>query len=249
MSTSSIEPLGDSALLIRLGDSIDARTNSLALALADALRAAKLPGVRDVAPAYASVGVHFEPEAAAGPGVGGSPNEFLVQRIHEVVGALLRDRLPHSNDAVGDGEGEARPADDLVQIPVCYGGDFGPDLDALAAYTKLEALDVVARHARTEYRVAMLGFMPGFPYLLGLDEALHAPRRGSPRTRVPAGSVAIGGAQTGIYPRELPGGWQLIGRTPLTLFDAARAQPALLRPGQRVRFRAIEAGEFAALTQ
>jgi KipI family sensor histidine kinase inhibitor len=246
MSTAQIEPLGDSALLIRLGDSIDARTNSLALALAEALREAELPGVRDVAPAYASVGVRFEPEAAAGPGLRGSSNEFLVQRIHEMVGALLRDTLPHSHDAVDDGQHEYPRADDLIEIPVCYGGDFGPDLDALAAYTKLDPQEVVARHARAEYSVAMLGFMPGFPYLLGLDEALHAPRRASPRTRVPAGSVAIGGAQTGIYPRELPGGWQLIGRTPLTLFDAARTQPALLRPGQRVRFRAIEAGEFAA---
>jgi len=249
MSTALIEPLGDSALLIRLGDNIDARTNSLALALAEALREAKLPGVRDVAPAYASVGVRFEPDATAGPGVGGSSNEFLAQRIHELVGALLHNTLSHPNDAVGDGQGGARPADDLIEVPVCYGGDFGPDLDALAAHAKLDAQDVVARHVRVEYRVAMLGFMPGFPYLLGLDEALHAPRRASPRTRVPAGSVAIGGAQTGIYPRELPGGWQLIGRTPLTLFDAARAQPALLRPGQRVRFRPIEAGQFAELAQ
>jgi KipI family sensor histidine kinase inhibitor len=249
MSTALIEPLGDSALLIRLGDGIDARTNSLALALAEALREAKLPGVRDVAPAYASVGVRFEPEAAAGSGTGGSSNEFLAQRIHELVGALLRNSPPDSNGAVGDGQGGDRPTGDLIEIPVCYGGDFGPDLDALAAHTKLDAQDIVARHARVEYRVAMLGFMPGFPYLLGLDEALHAPRRASPRTRVPAGSVAIGGAQTGIYPRELPGGWQLIGRTPLTLFDAARAQPALLRPGQRVRFRPIEAGQFAELAQ
>jgi len=249
MSTALIEPLGDSALLIRLGDNIDARTNSLALALAEALREAKLPGVRDVAPAYASVGVRFEPEAAAGSGIGSSSNEFLAQRIHELVGALLRNTLPRSSDAVGEDQGGDRPTGDLIEIPVCYGGDFGPDLDALAVHTKLDTQEVVARHVRVEYRVAMLGFMPGFPYLLGLDEALHAPRRASPRTRVPAGSVAIGGAQTGIYPRELPGGWQLIGRTPLTLFDAARAQPALLRPGQRVRFRAIEAGEFAVLAQ
>jgi KipI family sensor histidine kinase inhibitor len=253
MSTALIEALGDSALLIRLGDSIDARTNSLALALADALREAKLYGVRDVAPAYASVGVRFDIDALAGPGVSGSPNEILARRIHEMVETLSSNTML-SPDTVSEGQvgtpkPAARPADDLIEIPVCYGGDFGPDLDALAKYAKLDAQDIVARHARAEYRVAMLGFMPGFPYLLGLDQALHAPRRASPRTRVPAGSVAIGGAQTGIYPRELPGGWQLIGRTPLTLFDAARAQPALLRPGQCVRFRAIEAGEYAALAQ
>jgi KipI family sensor histidine kinase inhibitor len=260
MSTALIEPLGDSALLIRLGDGIDAPTNSAALALADALREAQMPGVRDIAPAYASVAVRFDIDAWAAEGQRVPPHERLMLRIREIVHALPRNTTPPSPDTVGaegPGEGEARgsaadrPDTDTspVEIPVCYGGDFGPDLDALAAHTQLDACDVVARHARAEYRVAMLGFMPGFPYLLGLDAALHAPRRASPRTRVPAGSVAIGGAQTGIYPRELPGGWQLIGRTPLTLFDAARPRPALLRPGQRVRFRAIEAGEFAALAQ
>jgi KipI family sensor histidine kinase inhibitor len=260
MSTVLIEPLGDSALLIRLGDSIDARTNSLALALAGALREAKLPGVCDIAPAYASVGVRFDIDAMAGSGVGASPNEFLAHQLHRIVEALSRETLPLSPDTIRGEDGpewaestsgldSARLADGIMEIPVCYGGDFGPDLEALAAHTQLEASEVIARHVRAEYRVAMLGFMPGFPYLLGLDKALHAPRRASPRTRVPAGSVAIGGAQTGIYPRELPGGWQLIGRTPLMLFDAARAPPALLRPGQRVCFRAIEAGEFAALAQ
>ena len=140
----------------------------------------------------------------------------------------------------------AAPRDaEAIEIPVCYGGEFGPDLDAVATHCGLEPAEVSARHAAGDYRVAMLGFMPGFAYLLGLDESLHMPRRASPRTRVPAGSVAIGGAQTGIYPRELPGGWQLIGRTPLTLFDPSQAEPALLRPGQRVRFRAIDAAAFA----
>jgi KipI family sensor histidine kinase inhibitor len=132
---------------------------------------------------------------------------------------------------------------------VCYGGESGPDLDAVAEHAGLSRDDVIARHAAAEYTVAMLGFAPGFPYLLGLDRALQVPRRPSPRTRVPAGSVAIGGAQTGIYPRELPGGWHLIGRTPLVLFDPAREPPCLLAPGDRVRFREIEAGEFARLAE
>jgi KipI family sensor histidine kinase inhibitor len=133
----------------------------------------------------------------------------------------------------------------MVEIPVCYGGDFGPDLDALASHAKLTAADVIARHTAATYTVAMLGFAPGFPYLFGLDPALEMPRRASPRTRVPAGSVAIGGAQTGIYPSELPGGWQLIGRTPLALFDAQRDPPSLLMPGDRVRFVAIDAAALA----
>ena len=123
----------------------------------------------------------------------------------------------------------------------------GHTLDAVAAHARLCAEVVVARHAAAEYRVAMLGFAPGFSYLLGLDPALHVPRRAQPRLRVPAGSIAIGGMQTGIYPRELPGGWQLIGRTPLRLFDARLDPPTLFMPGDRVRFRAIDAREFDAL--
>src|SRR5262249_50300829 len=133
---------------------------------------------------------------------------------------------------------------DAIEIPVCYGGDGGQDLEALARHADLSVAETIARHGGAEYRVAMLGFVPGFPYLIGLDARLHMPRRPQPRPRVPAGSIAIGGAQTGIYPRETPGGWQLIGRTPLRLFDVQRPDhPALLAPGQRVRFRAIDAAE------
>ena len=260
MSSVQIEPLGDSALLVRLGDRIDAQINARALALAHALREAGLPGIRDIAPAYASVAVRFDIDAWPASGAERSSHERLSLRIHEIVQTLPRDELLLSPDGAAEqGRGEGAEATrrlgseheetNPIEIPVCYGSDFGPDLDALAAHTKLDVREVIARHTGAEYRVAMLGFMPGFPYLLGLDPGLHTPRRSTPRTRVPAGSVAIGGAQTGIYPRELPGGWQLIGRTPLQLFDAKRAPPALLRPGQYVRFRAIEAGEFAALAQ
>lgn len=223
------EPLGDGALLIRLGDRIDAALNDAAIALATALRAAALPGVRDVAPAYASVCLRYDIGAAT---AGTSAVDDLVARVQPIVDALA----PHE---------KTHDADPAIEIPVCYGGEFGPDLDAVAAHCGLEPATIAERHAAGAYRVAMLGFMPGFAYLLGLDASLHMPRRASPRTRVPAGSVAIGGAQTGIYPRELPGGWQLIGRTPLVLFDPARTEPALLQPGQRVLFRAIDAAAFA----
>jgi KipI family sensor histidine kinase inhibitor len=136
-----------------------------------------------------------------------------------------------------------------VEIPVCYGGECGPDIAAVAEHAGLLRDAVIARHTAAEYTVAMLGFAPGFPYLLGLDPSLQMPRRATPRTRVPAGSVAIGGAQTGIYPRELPGGWHLIGRTPLVLFDPQRELPCLLAPGDRVRFHAIEADEFGRLAE
>ncbi|HEX4479842.1 MAG TPA: 5-oxoprolinase subunit PxpB [Rudaea sp.] len=212
----TLEALGDGALLIRLGDTIDDGISDTAIALAERLRAHY-----DAAPAYASVCVRFDvdrpPDAA----------ELL-----ELIDASLA-------------KPPAMESDRVVEIPVCYGGEFGPDLNDVATHAKLSIEDVITRHAAGTYTVAMLGFMPGFPYLRGLPSELNTPRRSTPRTHVPAGSVAIGGAQTGIYPRELPGGWQLIGRTPLHLFDATRENPALLRPGQRVRFVPIDTRAFA----
>ena len=232
MTDIAIEPLGDNALLIRLGARIDAAINEHALALAASLRAAALPGIRDVAPAYSSVCVRFDPCAWTGADRR-SPFDDLAMRIRPIVDAAAGTTAPRASEAA-------------IEIPVCYGGSFGPDIDAVAAHAGLDVATVIARHSGAAYRVAMLGFMPGFPYLLGLPDQLQMPRRASPRTVVPAGSVAIGGAQTGVYPRALPGGWQLIGRTPLDLFDVSRTVPALLEPGQRVRFRAIDATEFAA---
>jgi KipI family sensor histidine kinase inhibitor len=236
MTTPRIEPLGDAGLLVRLGERIHAATNDAAHALAERLRAAALPGVVDIVPAYASVALRYDIAIAHRAGDQALPHEHLLDAVRRIVA------MPTPAPA-------ASPADDgdCLDIPVCYGGEFGADLEAVAAHCGLTPAEVAARHATPVYRVAMLGFMPGFAYLLGLDDALHAPRRATPRTRVPAGSVAIGGAQTGVYPRELPGGWNLIGRTPLALFDARREPAALLRAGQRVRFRAIDAREFVGL--
>jgi len=233
MSGFTIEALGDEALLVRLGETIDTAVNTRVHAAAAALAAANLPGVRDVAPAYASVCLRYDPTAWAAPGQ--MPFDALRVRLDRVLrGATIPLQTALDSDTAP-----------VVEIPVCYGGEFGPDLDFVAAHAGLPAADVIAAHAAGDYHVAMLGFAPGFAYLLGLDERLHTPRRAQPRTRVPAGSVAIGGAQTGIYPRELPGGWQIIGRTNATLFDATRAPAALLAPGQRVRFRPVDAAEFA----
>lgn len=220
MNPPRIEALGDCALLILCGDGIDAAVNARALAVAHAVRAAMLPGIVDIAPAYASVCVRYEPGAWIGADAR-SPFEAITGRLSPLVEHVA----------------SYAPADaGLIEIPVSYGGKSGPDLDDVAAHAGLMREAVIDLHCRTEYRVAMLGFTPGFAYLIGLPDALHMPRRATPRTRVPAGSVAIGGAQTGVYPRETPGGWHLIGRTPLNLFDPARDPPALLRPGQRVRF-------------
>lgn len=236
MSGFTIEALGDEALLVRLGETIDVTINARVHAVAAALLAANLPGVRDVAPAYASVCLRYDPTAWAAPGH--MPFDALRIRLERLLRAATTVAAGPSHDDAA-----------VIEIPVCYGGDFGPDLDVVAAHAGLSATAVIAAHAAGDYRVAMLGFAPGFAYLLGLDIRLHTPRRAQPRTRVPAGSVAIGGAQTGIYPRELPGGWQIIGRTTANLFDAERAPPALLAPGQRVRFRPVSAAEFAIGTR
>lgn len=228
----SIEPLGETALLLRFGEGLDPAINARVHAAAHALRAAHLPGLVDIAPAYATLALHYDPAAWLDAN-GGRPWRNFEAAARAVLAA------PPARETV---------APRIVEIPVCYGGDFGPDLDALANHAKLAASDVIAHHTATTYTVAMLGFAPGFPYLFGLDPALHMPRRASPRTRVPAGSVAVGGAQTGIYPSDLPGGWQLIGRTPLALFDARRDPPSLLMPGDLVRFVAIDAAAFAGRT-
>jgi len=225
----AIEPLGETALLLRFGKGLDPTVNARVHTAAAALRAAQLPGLVDLAPAYATLALYYEPVAWL-EGNGSQPWRTFEAAVRAVL-------------ATPPAEGTHAPR--VVEVPVCYGGDFGPDLDALASHAKLAAADVIARHTAATYTVAMLGFAPGFPYLFGLDPALEMPRRASPRTHVPAGSVAIGGAQTGIYPSELPGGWQLIGRTPLTLFDARRDPPSLLTPGDRVRFVAIDAAALA----
>lgn len=235
MSRPRIEALGDCALLIRFGETIDTDINARVHAASEVLHAANLPGVLDIAPAYASICVRYDP----GAWIGGEDSRLAYARIAERIAQLVED--------VADRPTLAMPG--LVEIPVCYGGAFGLDLDAVASHAKLTPQTVIERHCAAEYRVAMLGFAPGFAYLLGLESALHMPRRPDPRVHVPAGSVAIGGEQTGIYPRQSPGGWNLLGCTPLTLFDPERNPPALLAPGQRVRFRAIDAAEFCRLSK
>jgi inhibitor of KinA len=134
-----------------------------------------------------------------------------------------------------------------LEIPVCYDAEFALDLARIAEQTTLDPSEVIALHLSAKYTTACIGFMPGFPFLAGLPKELHSPRLATPRTRVPAGSVAIAGAQSGVYPLESPGGWNVIGRTPIRLFDANANPPALLRPGDRVRFRAITRDEFDGL--
>lgn len=236
----SIEPLAEDALLMRFGDGVDVAINARVHAAARALRAAALAPLVDIAPAYATLLLRIDRSAVLRTNPA-KWREDIVENVRSIVDGALK-----ATSSSPESIREQRRRDE-VTIPVCYGGTYGPDVEVVAAHTGLGADQVIARHAGAGYMVAMLGFAPGFPYLLGLDPVLHMPRRAEPRTRVRTGSVAIGGAQTGIYPRELPGGWHLIGRTPLTLFDPARETPCLLAPGTRVRFQPIGGDDFERL--
>ncbi|MEO5624536.1 MAG: 5-oxoprolinase subunit PxpB [Dokdonella sp.] len=226
----TFEALSETVLLLRFGSGIDADLNARVHRTVAALRAARLTGVTDLVPAYATLAVVY----ATGAWSNGAEAPWL----HLAAAISAKLQAPGAHEAT---------IPITVEIPVCYGGEHGPDLEELAQQLAVPIDELVARHVAADYQVAMLGFAPGFPYLLGLDPRLHAARRASPRTRVPRGSVAIGGAQTGIYPSELPGGWQLIGRTPLVLFDALRKSACLLAPGDSVRFRAIDDDEFVEI--
>ena len=221
MSAFRIVPAGDSAIVVEYEERIDPLVNARAIALADSLQAAAIAGVRDVVPTYRSVAVFFDPLR--------TNYDTLLERIERDAGRPAPDA--------------ARQAEPL-RIPVCYGGDLGPDLGAVAAFGGISADEVIALHASATYRVFMLGFVPGFAYMGIVDARIAAPRHSTPRVRVPAGSVGIAGVQTGIYPTETPGGWQLIGRTPVKPFDANRAQPFLMKAGDAVRFYAIDRAEY-----
>lgn len=215
-----IEPLGDAALLVTLGDELDVGLNARAHDLAAAvehLRAGD-PRFGRAVPAYASVLVPFDPLTL-------DPDE-----AHGLVAGLAAS-LPPSRAT-----DEARA---VVEIPVRYGGEDGPDLDEVAALNNLSPSEVIGHHGGTEYRVFFLGFAPGFAYLGPLPEAIATPRLAAPRERVAAGSVGIAGAQTAVYPFAMPGGWRIIGRTDAPMWDLGRDEPSLLRPGDRVRFVAI----------
>ena len=219
-----IVPAGESVLIVEFEERIDPVVNATTIACAEAIQAAAIGGVRDVVPTYRSVAIYFDP-------------------LRTDTDALL-ERITHEAETAGPGALVAR---DPLRIPVCYGGDLGPDLPQVAAFARMSADEVVQRHASATYRVFMLGFVPGFAYLGMVDPDIAMPRRATPRVRVPMGSVGIAGVQTGIYPAETPGGWQLIGQTPVRPFDPRRDDPFLMKAGDAVQFYAIERAEFDRL--
>lgn len=209
-----IRECGDSMLLVELEPAIDPIINERAILLAERLRAKGARGVRDVAPGYCTLAVHFDP---------------LQTDLAAIERAISEEYL-----AVAGVESITDRA--VIEIPVRYGGEAGPDLAAVAAHAGCSEAEVIARHSGRTYRVYMLGFIPGFAYMGRVDPQLAMPRHRVPRERVPAGSVGITGQQTGVYPVESPGGWQLIGRTDAVMFDEDREKPSLLAAGDLVRF-------------
>jgi len=239
-----ISPLGDSALVVRVRERFeDAPEETLdeVLRAFHRIRNAAIPGVIELAPAYTSVAVFFDPiTVAKAIETPGELFDLFVERIRAAVAAGADS---------GSCRRTARFGGRLVEIPVCYDPEFALDIDNVARRANISPNEVIRLHSAAEYRVACIGFVPGFPFLAGLPKKLATPRREVPRKEIPAGSVGIGGAQTGIYPLRSPGGWNLIGRTPLRLFDPKKNPPALLRAGERVRFRKITRDEFESLNR
>jgi inhibitor of KinA len=222
VNTFRIVAAGDAAFLVEFADRIDHAINGLAIALAEAIQGAGIAGVRDVAPTYRSVAVYFDPLR--------TDVDALMARVERdaaTVRPALLDR--------------AEP----IRVPVCYQGEFAPDLADVAAFAGVSEAEAVRLHASRTYRVFMLGFVAGLAYMGTVDKRIAAPRLPTPRTRVAAGSVGIAGVQTGIYPASTPGGWRIVGRTPFKPFDLARDQPFLFKPGDAVRFYPIEPAEYA----
>lgn len=208
-----IVPLGDSSLLVQLGDEIDLAVNQRVHTLASLIEASSINGIIETVPAFATLLVHYDP---------------LILSFTQIKN-LLQTKIILMDEAA-----YRRPRQ--IEVPVCYGGEFGPDLEFVASHCSLQIEDVIRIHSERIYTIFMMGFTPGFPYMGKLDDAIITPRLETPRTRVPAGTVAIAGSQTGIYSIDSPGGWQLIGWTPLILFAPESESPFLFSPGDEVKF-------------
>lgn len=223
-------PAGDSAIAVEFGREIDLNINNQVAAMRTVIEAAidegKIKGIVELVPTYGSLLVVYDQLAVGYAG--------LIEQLK-----ILAEGL----------EGVEIPDREVVEIPVVYGGEYGPDLGIVAQLNSLSEDEVIKRHSEAEYPIYMLGFVAGFPYLGGMDKSIAAPRKQTPRLKIPAGSVGIAGQQTGIYSVESPGGWQIIGRTPLKLYDADGEKPILLRAGQSIRFKPITEAEYEAMTE
>jgi len=219
-------PGGDAAIFMEFGNAISPEIGGKVRAISAAIERARLPGVTEIVPTYRSVLVHF------------NPLEITFVELKSSLETLEQNaQQATTEDAV------------VTHIPVFYGGDFGPDLDYVAGYHKFTPEEIIKIHTAGLYPIYMLGFMPGFAYLGGVSDKIATPRLTTPRTRVPAGSVGIAGTQTGVYPADSPGGWQIIGRTPVKLFDPAREPPSLLKAGNYLSFFSVTMNEFNRIAE
>jgi len=224
----NITPLGDSAVLINFGNIIDPDINQQVLSLHQALSTSRFKGFIESVPAYASLAVFYD-ALKISLHTNSSPYSFVKNLL-----LTLLAQNETANESVRS----------IIKIPVCYDVEFGIDLHYLAEYHQLSINEIIRLHTAIVYRVYMIGFMPGFAYMGSVDDRLATPRKDQPRINVPAGSVGITGSQTGIYPIDSPGGWQIVGKTPLQLFDTNQSTPCLLNAGDQVQFVSIDKNEF-----
>ena len=215
---------GDSSILIQFGNEIDPAINRKISSTVKLMREQNLMGVTDIIPAFCSLLINYDPRIISYEQIRARLEGIL--KIEVAAGAIKKK---------------------IYEIPVCYGGEYGPDLQNIADHAGLTPEEVIKIHTSTDYLIYMLGFLPGFTYLGGLDERIHTPRLANPRLTIPAGSVGIGGSQTGIYPLDSPGGWQLMGMTPVKTYDPNRARPILVEAGDYIRFVRIDEEEFSRI--
>lgn len=217
---------GDSSLLIEFGDEISPEINKKITATVQLMKAQQIEGVVDLIPAFCSLLINYDPRIIT--------YENLQKRMEDLV----------KLDATAE-----QASKKIIEIPVCYGGEYGPDIENIAELAGLSVEEVIRIHSSRDYLIYMLGFLPGFAYLGGLEECLHTPRLANPRIKINAGSVGIGGSQTGIYPLDSPGGWQLLGMTPVTVYDPLREVPILYEAGEYIRFVPVDEAEYKRIKE
>lgn len=227
----TIKSLGDSALIVQLGDGVDLRIHQRVQSLTHLLNTYRFNGFVEAVPAYNNITVYYNP--------------FIVYQTSYKTGKTSFQKVSaYIHELIMRGKEISESAERIVTIPVLYGGEHGPDLEYVAAYHNLTPEEVIQIHTHQDYLVYMLGFAPGFPFLGGVDKRIATPRRETPRQAITPGSVGIAGEQTGVYPLETPGGWQIIGQTPRKLFLPEQSPPTLLQPGDKIRFTPISLEEY-----
>ncbi len=226
MNNIRILPAGDSALAVEFGNTIDPDINDQVHALAQKLTEANLPGILELVPTFRSLLIHYNPSLMT--------YSSLAETVQQLEKAAVSTKTARKR---------------ILEIPCCYGSHFGPDLADMEQYTGLSRDEIIERHSSVDYKVYMLGFLPGFVYLGGLDKKLEMPRLATPRVKIPQGAVGIGGSQTGVYPLESPGGWRLIGGTPVDFYDPDREEPVLCHAGDYIRFVPITSTDYYDIRQ